>query len=92
LAFQACGGKEFPVHRYVLAARSPVFKATFSHEETKEVQTGEVEIEDVDPETLEVLIKYIYTDTVGDEDWTIDLLSAADKYNLVTLLNNCELR
>jgi hypothetical protein len=38
-----CCKKEFPVHRYMLAARSPVFKAMFSHEETMEGQQGKVE-------------------------------------------------
>ncbi len=37
-----CCKKEFPVHRYMLAARSPVFKAMFSHEETLEGQKGQV--------------------------------------------------
>jgi hypothetical protein len=76
----------------MLAAQSPVFKAAFSHEETKEVKTGELEIEDVHPETLEVLIKYIYTDQVDEIDRTTDLLSVADKYNLTALINTCELR
>jgi hypothetical protein len=39
----SCGGKEIPVHRFMLAARSPVFKAMFSHDETTEGQKGKVE-------------------------------------------------
>lgn len=76
----------------MLAAQSPVFKTAFSHEETKEVKTGRVEIEDVDPETLELLIKYIYTDLVEEKDCSTDLLTAADKYNLTALFAKCELR
>jgi hypothetical protein len=38
-----CGKKEYPVHRFMLATRSPVFKAMFSHEETLEGQKGKVE-------------------------------------------------
>jgi hypothetical protein len=39
----SCCGKEIPVHRFMLAARSPVFKAMFSHEENIERQKGKVE-------------------------------------------------
>ena len=88
--FQVCGEREFPVHRFMLASQSPVFKAAFAHEETEEAKTGRMEIKDVDPETLEVLIKYIYTDTVEGKDWTIGLLSAADKYNLTALFKTCD--
>ncbi len=76
----------------MLAAQSPVFKAAFSHEETKEVKTGRVEIEDLDPETLELLIKYMYTDVIEENEFSTDLLTAADKYNLTALFAKCEQR
>lgn len=37
-----CGDKKFPCHKFILSARSDVFKAMFSHENTKEVQTNQV--------------------------------------------------
>ena len=37
-----CGDKRFPCHKFMLSARSDVFKAMFSHENTKEGQTNEV--------------------------------------------------
>jgi hypothetical protein len=37
-----CGEKKIPVHRFMLATRSPVFKALFSHEETSEGQDNQV--------------------------------------------------
>ena len=80
------------MHRFTLATRSTVFKAAFGHEETEEAKTGRVVIKDVDPKTLEVLIKYIYTETVEEEDRTVNLLSAADKYNLTGLFKTCEMR
>jgi hypothetical protein len=39
----SCGEKEIPVHRFMLAARSPVFNAMFSHEETLESSEEKVE-------------------------------------------------
>jgi hypothetical protein len=38
----SCGEKKIPIHRFMLAARSPVFKAMFSHDETTEGQKGKV--------------------------------------------------
>ena len=90
--FQVCGKREFSAHRFLLASRSDVFKAAFTHEETEEAKTGRVVIKDVDPETIEVLVKYIYTDAVEEGERTTELLAAADKYNLTALFKVCELR
>jgi speckle-type POZ protein len=40
--------------------------------------------------TLGVLIKFIYTDLVGEKQLTLKLLAAADKYNISVLFNKCE--
>ena len=37
-----CGERNFPCHKIILSARSDVFKAMFSHENTKEGQTNQV--------------------------------------------------
>ena len=37
-----CGEKRFSCHKFILSARSDVFKAMFSHENTKEGQTNQV--------------------------------------------------
>jgi hypothetical protein len=39
----SCEEKEIPIHRFMLAARSPVFKAMFSHDKTTEGQKGKVD-------------------------------------------------
>jgi speckle-type POZ protein len=39
-----------------------------------------------------VLIIFIYTDSVEEDQMTLALLSAADKYNISVLFNKCELR
>ena len=59
------GHLSFPAHRTILRARSPYFKGMFSSsmleadsEDIKEVAT--------EPETFEVIFKFIYTDTVDD--------------------------
>lgn len=87
-----CGAKSFPCHKVILAARSDVFAAMFSHKGTTEAQTSKVEIEDTDPDTLEQLLRFIYTDQV-DCDMSVlatSLMRAADKYNIPRLKMLCE--
>ena len=76
----------------MLAARSTVFKAMLENENFNEANKRKAEVEDMDPKTLETLLKYIYTDEVSNEDISPALLSAADKYNMRTLVNMCEQR
>ena len=87
-----CDSEVFPVHRFMLAARSSVFEAMFKHKNTLEVKNGNVEVNDVDPKTLRTTLNFIYTDEVSDDDISTDLLAAADKYNLSTLFSKCENR
>ena len=55
--FQVCGNRHIPVHRFVLAARSPVFKANFEHATTNEEEKGEIVIEDNDYESILNLVR-----------------------------------
>ena len=62
-----------------------VFAAMFSHRDTAEDKTNRVEITDVDEESLEQLLKFIYTDRIDEANLTTlacGLLTAADKYNV----------
>ncbi|KAJ1523207.1 hypothetical protein ONE63_001094 [Megalurothrips usitatus] len=56
------GGREFPVHRTILAARSTVFRAMMSTD-CKEKESGKVVIEDLRPAVVELLLRYIYMDS-----------------------------
>lgn len=87
-----CGEKRFSCHKFILSARSDVFKAMFSHENTKEGQTNQVEITDTDPDTLEQLLKYIYSDKLECDmpNLASSLMTAADKYNIPRLKSLCE--
>ena len=76
----AVGDSQFPVHKNILSARSPVFSAMFDHEDTKEAQERVVDIIDVPKEVFQELLKYIYTGKVPDKNLlTEDLLAASDK-------------
>ncbi len=58
----AAGGQRFQAHRSILSARSSVFRAMFSHPELAENQTREVQMDDVEPEVLGALLRFIYKD------------------------------
>uniref|UniRef100_A0A0K2TV53 Speckletype POZ proteinlike [Cricetulus griseus] n=2 Tax=Lepeophtheirus salmonis TaxID=72036 RepID=A0A0K2TV53_LEPSM len=86
-----CGSITFHCHKIILACRSDVFSAMFSHTDTKEARTNVVKIEDIDEETLEALLQFIYTDKIHDlNNFASSLLIAADKYNISRLKSLCE--
>jgi hypothetical protein len=80
-----CNGESFKCHKAILSARSDVFAAMF---EMSKDNTDEVEIEDIDDWTMKSLLLYIYENFADDAD--INLLLAAEKYNLADLVLLCE--
>ena len=88
-----CGGKVFPCHKLVMSARSPVFKAMFESK-MKESESGKVTIEDIKPEIMTVMLHFIYTSRIAKKNITaefaIELLAAANKYQLEALKDICQ--
>ena len=79
------GNKSFEVHKAVLGARSEVFRTMFLSN-LKEVVEGEAVITDVNEETLQEVLHYLYTGKLSGKDYGIQSLCyAADKYHLDTL-------
>ena len=89
--------------------RSVVFESMLK-QNMREAQTNEVDIPDVDLDTLKLMLEFIYSGQVGirlfsknvgtitllsniitlkvnDENYTAELLYAADKYELSDLVN-----
>ena len=86
------GGRQFPAHKSILAAKSEVFEAMFQHP-TKENFTNPIEIEDIEPDVFHELLRFIYTgrlSTTAMESMAVGLLIAADKYFLEELKVKCE--
>ena len=85
-----CDDRTFPCHKMVLSARSEVFAAMFNHN-TTESRKNEVEIADIEPDVLEQMLHFLYTDTcdvnIGNSG---NLMTAADKYNIPRLKMICE--
>ncbi|EFX73056.1 hypothetical protein DAPPUDRAFT_110141 [Daphnia pulex] len=85
-------GRQFSAHKTILAIRSPVFAAMFLHP-TKEMQSGEVEVEDIDPDVFQEVLRYLYTGSPQSTAMDVmapALLAAADKYLLEHLKTRCE--
>ncbi|XP_023231141.1 speckle-type POZ protein B-like [Centruroides sculpturatus] len=82
--------RECYAHKAILAASSPVFSAMFEHD-MKENNENVILIEDVDPNVVEEMLRFIYTDTVPKlKEMTTSLLAVADKYALERLKALCE--
>ena len=86
-----CDGKEFFAHKLILSARSSVFAAMFSHEGTKESETGEVTVTDCEADTMDMFLKYIYTGELPEATFEVaeKLVNAATKYQVQPLIAAC---
>ncbi|KAF0929761.1 hypothetical protein E2562_024449 [Oryza meyeriana var. granulata] len=93
--FELDGGETFTAHRCVLAARSPVFKATLCGSK-ENAATTVVRIKDIMPEVFAALLSFIYTDSFPEveeeqlQPMALHLLIAADRYDLRRLKLMCE--
>ncbi|OAY76970.1 BTB/POZ and MATH domain-containing protein 2 [Ananas comosus] len=98
VAFEV-GGETFAAHRWLLAARSPVFKVELLGP-MKEKSMQRIKIEDVEAVVFKALLHFIYSDSVPDlikelakESPALmaqHLLAAADRYGLERLRLICE--
>lgn len=85
-----CEGTRLSCHKVILGARSPVFNAMFIHNMT-ENQKKEIDIEDLDIETVRDMLKYMYAGKIDNLNTRSPrLLEAADKYQLSELKEICE--
>ena len=81
--------KVFPCHRLVLATRSRFFHGIFSSPSNE--LKNEIKVEDISKETMEKLLRFLYTGKAKICDIDIPLLEAANKYKIDNLKAICEL-
>ncbi|XP_044446087.1 BTB/POZ and MATH domain-containing protein 1-like [Aegilops tauschii subsp. strangulata] len=89
------GGELFAAHKYMLAARSPVFMAElFGPMQAK--NSPVVRVDDMEPSVFEAMLEFIYSDSLPEIDVgeTLEmaqhLLVAADRYDLQSLKSICK--
>ncbi|GBM54174.1 TD and POZ domain-containing protein 3 [Araneus ventricosus] len=82
-------GKDFPVHKAILSARSAVFKTMLKSQ--LQANSKEINISDIKAETVKEMLHYIYSGDVGyiDVQTAQELYYASDKYELHGLKNIC---
>jgi len=91
--------EEMKAHKIILEARSPFFAALLNSP-MREGQEGRVVIHDIKAPVFRMLLHFVYTDTLPEEQdgTTLDvcmaqhLLAAADLYQLIRLRRICERR
>ena len=85
-----CEGKILECHKSVLCCRSDVLNVMFSNDEMIEAQSREVKINDIQADTMETFLYFLYHDQVQDTKMiNAKLLRAAHKYNVPELLDFC---
>uniref|UniRef100_A0A7E4V529 BTB domain-containing protein n=1 Tax=Panagrellus redivivus TaxID=6233 RepID=A0A7E4V529_PANRE len=87
----AVDGDKVPAHRGFLAMMSPVFQAMFTHD-TKESQTGVIEITDFDLATVTNAMNLCYGNDTGPKS-VLDAISIsrfADKYDIQSAMKHCD--
>jgi len=84
-------GETVKAHKILLTARCPYFDRMFQSG-MNESLSNEVHITDVSPTVFKELIQFLYSGTVPEfsSETTIELLSAADKYGIRELRDQCE--
>ena len=82
-----CGDKTFEAHQVILSTWSPVFRGMFQAK-MKEEETKAVAINDLEPEIMLEMLRFIYVgscniyDKNPDPENVMGLLEAADKYQV----------
>ena len=85
------GQRNFYAHKHVLGRKSQVFAAMFEHN-MLESRSKSVNITDISPEAVEEMLCFVYTDKIFNIEDSIylDLIKAADKYQIESLKALCE--
>ena len=87
-----CNEKTFDGHKAVLSCRSEVFKTMIRNKSLTEKPVAVMEIneKDFNSETMEQVLFYFYHGNVQDTKMiNTNLLRAADKYEVVRLMDMC---
>merc|ERR1712126_417922 len=76
------GNSRIHCHRLVLGMTSKFFERMFASN-MKNSNCPEIELKEVDLETMTSVISFMYQDEIDDKRINVDLLAAADMYQLL---------
>ncbi|XP_028833312.1 kelch-like protein 40a [Denticeps clupeoides] len=80
--------REFPCHQLVLAASSPFFKTMFLS--GMQERKREVELKDVEPQIMGMLLRYIYTSDINLTEQNVqDIFMAANRFQIPSIFSVC---
>jgi len=83
------GEKIYNAHKLVLAANSEYFRLMFSSA-LKESKENTVTIEDIDPDIMEAIIKFCYTQEISvNDDNFLRIIVAASRFCIESLVEEC---
>ncbi|KAG7488707.1 hypothetical protein MATL_G00037340 [Megalops atlanticus] len=81
--------KEFPCHRLVLAACSSFFRAMFQSD-LEEFKKREIVLEEVEPNIMEMILKYIYTSNINVTEQNVqDIFTVANLLQIPSIFTVC---
>ena len=83
-------GQSIRAHKAILCSTSDYFKAMFENTDSIEARTNTINIVDFLYPTVNAMIDWIYGRNVSTLDSCVDLLRAADKYQLEGLKFECQ--
>lgn len=85
------GDRCFPCHRLILAACSPYFRDIFFSEDGKvKEDLKEVTLDDVDPNILDMIIKYLYSAEIELTDGNVqEIFALANRFQIPSVFTVC---
>ncbi|XP_056157540.1 kelch-like protein 41b [Lampris incognitus] len=85
------GDRSLPCHRLIMAACSPYFREVFFTEDGKEAENArEVVVEDVNPATLDMVVRYLYSAEIDLTDDNVrDILAVANRFQIPSVFTVC---
>ncbi|XP_072274400.1 kelch-like protein 41 [Pyxicephalus adspersus] len=87
--FLKAGDKTLPCHRLILAACSPYFREFFLSDESEEKKKN-LELDNVDPNVMEAILKYLYSADIDLNDGNVqDIFALASRFQIPSVFTVC---
>ncbi|KFW86865.1 Kelch-like 41 [Manacus vitellinus] len=83
------GDRSLPCHRLILSACSPYFREYFLSEQSEE-KKKEVVLDNVDPNILDMIVKYLYSASIDLNDSNVqDIFALASRFQIPSVFTVC---